>query len=47
MKAKESTGYFPPSAGSYAVTPLYRATVPGEALKQQRENFPKLLCEEG
>jgi hypothetical protein len=47
MKAEESFGYFPPSAGSYAVMPSYRATVPGETLKQQRENFPKFLCEEG
>jgi len=36
MKAEEPSGYFPPSAGSYAVMPSYRATVPGEALKQQR-----------
>jgi hypothetical protein len=40
-KAKESSAYFPTSAGSYAVMPSYRASVPGEALKQQRENFPK------
>jgi hypothetical protein len=47
MKAEESSGYFPPSAGSYAVMPSYRATVPGEALKPQRKKFPKFLCEEG
>jgi hypothetical protein len=47
MKAEKSSGYFLPSAGSYAVMPSYRATVLGEALKQQRENFPKLLCKEG